>query len=248
MSVHSINIVIPMAGQGSRFSKAGYLKPKPFIDVLGKPMIAHVLENLSVPDARYILIARQEHLEANPQEVAYIQENFNVEFIPLSSLTMGAACTVLAAHRLIRSKTPLLIANSDQLVDCDINEYISDAQVQALDGSILTFEDSDPKWSYVRLNELGLVTEVKEKAVISNKATVGIYYFARGENFTDYALDMIVANDTVNREFYVCPVYNYLIRSHARVGIWDIDKSAMHGIGTPEDLDAYLAWRKKHDN
>lgn len=240
-----INIVIPMAGEGSRFVKAGYAKPKPFINVNGKPMISHVLENLAVPNAKYILIARGEHLNNNPEEVQYITKNFNVEFISISKLTLGAACTVLSAHRHINNNTPLLIANSDQLVDMDINKFIADAKKRHLDGSILTFQDNNPKWSYAKLNKENLVTEVKEKSVISTNATVGIYYFTKGVDFVNNSIDMIVANDTVNNEFYVCPVYNYLIRNNAKIGIFNITQEQMHGLGTPEDLEKYLSGLKK---
>ncbi|WP_424244648.1 dTDP-glucose pyrophosphorylase [Elusimicrobium posterum] len=243
--MEKINIVIPMAGEGSRFVKAGYSKPKPFINVNGRPMIAHVLENLNVANAKYILIAREEHLNNNPEDAKYISDNFNVEFISISKLTLGAACTVLSAHRFINNNTPLLIANSDQIVDIDINKFTEDAKKRHLDGSILTFQDNNPKWSYAKLNQENLVTEVKEKSVISTNATVGIYYFSKGNDFVNHAIDMIVANDTVNNEFYVCPVYNYLIRNHLKIGIFNIKQNQMHGTGTPEDLDKYLAGIKK---
>ena len=68
----NFNIVIPMAGAGSRFAIAGYTKPKPFIDVLGKPMIVRVLENLTCKDARYILIARDEDLDQEKEQVKKI--------------------------------------------------------------------------------------------------------------------------------------------------------------------------------
>lgn len=241
-----INIVIPMAGQGSRFAKAGYDKPKPFIDVLGKPMIAHVLENLSIPDAQFILLARAEHYAQEPETIAWIKNNYPAEFVLIDKLTEGAACTVLHAHRLINNDTPLLIANSDQLVDMSIADYLQDSQSRKLDGSVLCFEADHPKWSYAKLDDHGFITEIREKQVISPHATVGIYYFERGRDFVENALDMLVRNDRVNNEFYVAPVYNYAIKQGQKFGIYSINKSQMHGIGTPEDLDIYLSWRKRH--
>lgn len=243
-----INIVIPMAGQGSRFAKAGYAKPKPFIDVLGKPMIAHVLENLSMPQAQFILLARKEHYDKEPETIAWIQKNYPAQFVLIDKLTEGAACTVLHAHRLINNTTPLLMANSDQLVDMKIADYLQDSEQRGLDGSVLCFEANETKWSYAKLDDKGLITEIREKQVISPHATVGIYYFHRGQDFVENALDMFVRNDRVNNEFYVAPVYNYAIKQGKKFGIYSIDKSQMHGIGTPEDLDAYLAWRKTHGN
>ncbi|ECO3093969.1 glycosyltransferase family 2 protein [Campylobacter jejuni] len=236
-----MNIVIPMAGLGSRFAKAGFDKPKPFIDVLDKPMIVRVLENLKYKDVRYILIARKEHLTEEKKLVDEIKNNFNVEFIPIDKLTEGTACTVLYARKYINNDTPLMIANSDQIVDINIADFINDSFKRGLDGSILTFIDKEknPKWSFAKLNN-DLVVEVKEKEAISEFATVGIYFFNKGKIFVESAIDMIIENDRVNNEFYTCPVYNYAIKSGAKIGIYNIDFSKMHGIGTPEDLEKYI--------
>ena len=237
-----INIVIPMAGAGSRFAQAGYEKPKPFIDVAGKPMIVRVLENLAFPDARYILIAREEHLKQEKELVTWIERNYNVTFVTVDSLTEGTACTVLYARSLIRSQTAVVIANSDQIIDIKFEDFINHAKDRKLDGSILTFidEERNPKWSFAKLDDIGLVTEVQEKKPISSHATVGIYLFSNGEDFIDSIVEMIIRNDRVNGEFYTCPVYNYLIRQGRRIGIYNIETSQMHGIGTPEDLNCYL--------
>ena len=237
-----INIVIPMAGQGSRFAKAGYEKPKPFIDVDGKPIIVRVLENLAYPDARYILIARREHIEKEAELVAQIEKEFNAIFIPIDKLTEGTACTVLYARKYINNDEQLLIANSDQIVDMNIADFIDDCKDRNLDGSILTFIDyyKDPKWSFAKLDENDLVTEVKEKVVISEFATVGIYLYSKGKDFVDASVDMIIENDRVNNEFYTCPAYNYAIKDGSKIGIYNIEFEQMHGIGTPEDLNNFL--------
>ena len=238
-----INIVIPMAGAGSRFVKAGYEKPKPFIDVDGKPMIVRVLENLAYPDARYILIARKEHMEKETELVKQIEKEFNAIFIPIDKLTDGTACTVLYARKYINNDEPLLIANSDQIVDMNIADFIDDCSDKKLNGSILTFIDEfkDPKWSFAKVDKNNLVTEVKEKVVISEFATVGIYLYSKGENFVNATIDMIIENERVNGEFYTCPTYNYAINEDAKIGIYNIDFKQMHGIGTPDDLDIYLS-------
>lgn len=237
-----INIVIPMAGMGSRFASAGYAKPKPFIDVDGKPMIQRVLENLVYPGARYILIARKEHLEAEAELVRQIEREFNAVFLAIDQLTEGTACTVLHARKFINNDEPLLIANSDQLVDMRIGDFIDDCSQRQLDGSILTFVDElrDPKWSFARIDDQGVVVEVQEKKAISEYATVGIYLYRRGRDFVDAAVDMFIARDRVNQEYYTCPTYNYAIRSGLRIGLYNIDVQQMHGLGTPEDLNAYL--------
>ena len=237
-----INIVIPMAGAGSRFSQAGYEKPKPFIDVAGKPMIVKVLENLAYPDAKYILIARKEHLQKEQTLVAWIKKNYNVTFVTVDALTEGTACTILYARNLIRSQFPVVIANSDQIIDIKFEDFINDAIRRKLDGSILTFvdEERNPKWSFAKLNAENLVTEVQEKKPISSFATVGIYLFSNGEDFVESLVQMVIENDRVNGEFYTCPSYNYLIRQGKKIGIYNIESQNMHGIGTPEDLNEYL--------
>lgn len=237
-----INIVIPMAGLGSRFADAGYKDPKPFIDVMGKPMIQHVIENLDMEGARFTLIARKEHTRDYGHVIDALKEKFDVQLVTIDKLTEGTACTVLYTKRLIDNDTPLLIANSDQVVDFNCSAFIKDAQDRNLDGSILTFidEELNPKWSFARIDENGLVTEVQEKKAISKYATVGIYYFAKGSDFVNGTIDMIIRNERVNNEFYTCPVYNYLIADGKKVGIYNIETSAMHGIGTPDDLKTYI--------
>lgn len=238
-----INIVIPMAGMGSRFAKEGYTKPKPFIDVAGKPMICRVIDNLYYPNANYYLIARQEHLDAEPALVKEIEANYNATFIAIDKLTEGTACTVLFARAVINNSLPLLIANSDQIVDADITAFIDTCLQHNMDGSILTFidEEMNPKWSFAKLDENNQVIEVKEKKAISKYATVGIYLFSQGRYFVDAAIDMIIQNDRVNNEFYTCPVYNYCIKDNKKISIYNIPTTAMHGIGTPEDLLAYVS-------
>lgn len=178
-----LNIIIPMAGAGSRFAKAGYKKPKPFIDVLNKPMICHVLDNLNMPNSKFILLTRAQHYYDEQETVNWIKQNYNVEFVLIDKLTEGAACTVLHAHRLINNDTPLLIANSDQIVDMDIKDYIHNSDSRNLDGSVLCFEDNDTKWSYAKLDENGYIQMIREKEVISEHATVGIYYFKKRLRF-----------------------------------------------------------------
>jgi dTDP-glucose pyrophosphorylase len=237
-----INIVIPIAGLGSRFADSGYSKPKPFIDVNGKPMVVRVLENLIIPNAKYILIGRKEHLVKEDKIVQKIKEEFNVEFIGIDNLTEGTVCTILFARKYINNNQPLLIANSDQIVDIDINDFVKDNYQRNLSGSILVFRDQtkNPKWSFAKLDLNGNVIEVKEKEPISEIATVGIYFFSKGSDFFDSAVEMIINNDRVNNEFYTCPVYNYLIQENKKIGVFEIPIEAMNGIGTPEDLKKYI--------
>ena len=233
-----------MAGAGSRFRQAGYAKPKPFIDVDGEPMIVRVLENLRHAGAHYILIARKSHIDAESSIVQRIEHDFNATFLSLDNQTEGTACTVLHARQYINTSQPLIIANSDQITDISIGDFVTDCERRSLDGSILTFSDParDPKWSFARLDEHQFVVEVQEKRAISEFATVGVYFYRQGRHFVDAAIDMLIAQDRVNNEYYTCPTYNYAIKSGLRIGIYNIAAEQMHGVGTPNDLNAYLAY------
>lgn len=241
----TVAIVIPMAGLGSRFSKAGYDRPKPFIDVGGEPMIQRVMANLETDNVRYVLLARREHLDAEKELVGKLRRRGNVEFVTVDKVTEGAACTVLLARPHLNPNDPLLIANCDQIVDFDCRHFLADCRQRGLDGSILVFKDRfrDPKWSFVRLGPTGLAIEAKEKEPISDLATVGLYYFNKAQDYIDAAIDMISRNERVNDEFYVCPVYNYAVANGRRIGVYEIPAVAMHGIGTPEDLHEFLRVR-----
>ena len=232
-----MNVLIPMAGAGSRFEKAGYTFPKPLIDVRGKPMIQWVVDNLNV-EAKYIFIVQQSHFEKyNLKETL---SNFcpNNEIIQIDGITEGAACTTLLAKQYIDKDEPLIIANSDQFVEWDSDEFIYSCNAGDLDANILTFNSTHPKWSYAKLNDLGFVTEVAEKKPISDLATVGIYYWRKGSDYVKYAEQMIDKNIRVNSEFYVCPVFNEAIQDNKKVRTYNIDK--MWGLGTPEDLEHFL--------
>src|SRR5579885_189240 len=165
-----INIVIPMAGLGSRFAKAGYQDPKPLIQVKGVPMIKLVIENLR-PETphRFIFICQRAHVEAYDLASKLSQWAPGSALVQLDGVTEGAACTVLAAQSYIDNDSPLMIANSDQYIDADINLYLRQMETQRLDGLIMTMGANDPKWSFVGLNEDGLVTRVVEKEVFLTK-------------------------------------------------------------------------------
>ena len=235
----NVRVIIPMAGIGVRFKQAGYTLPKPFINVHGKPMIARVLDNLAYSQATYTLVARREHASY----IASLMQDYTLDITWAEHSTNGAVETVLLARSHIMDDEPLVIANSDQLVDASLNTMLDDMVTRSLDGLIVTFHEecADPKWSYAQVDARDIVIETKEKVPISTNATAGIYLFACGKDFIRAAEAMIAANDRTLGEFYICPVYNYLIRLGLAVGIFRLPKAAMHGLGTPEDLRNYLA-------
>lgn len=233
----NLNVLIPMAGAGSRFEKAGYTFPKPLIDVNGKPMIQVVVENLNI-EAQYIFIVQQSHLEKYNLYQTLNLISPNCKIIPVNGVTEGAACTTLLAKELINNDTPLLMANSDQFVEWRSDEFMYNMTASSIDGGILTFKSTHPKWSYAKTDLNGFVTEVAEKNPISDIATVGIYYWKHGKDYVNFAEQMIKKNVRVNNEFYVCPVFNEAILNNKKIKTYDIEK--MWGIGTPEDLDFFV--------
>ena len=232
-----MNVLIPMAGAGSRFAQAGYTFPKPLIDVEGKPMIQVVVDNLNI-DATFIYVVQKSHREQYNLDTLLNLITPNCKIVEVDGLTEGAACTTLLAKEYIDSDAPLLMANSDQFLEWDSNEFMYKMVEQKVDGGILSFTSTHPKWSFAKVDEYGYVTEVAEKNPISDIATVGVYYWANGSDYVKYAEQMIEKNIRVNNEFYVCPVYNEAIGNGKKIKTFNIEK--MWGLGTPEDLNYYL--------
>lgn len=237
-----IEIVIPMAGLGQRFSIAGFTKPKPLIDVIDKPMIQWVVENIKPKNyrAHFTFICNEEHLKNLQVENLLNSIAPGCTIISARGVTEGAACTVLLATEQLNHARPLLLANSDQWVNVSIDAFLDDAFKKQADGSIMTFTSNEKKWSYAKLNTENRVVEVAEKRAISNHATVGIYFFKHANDFVKAAEDMIRKDIRTNGEFYVCPVYNELVALQKDIKIYEIPVTSMHGLGTPEDLSAFL--------
>ena len=237
-----MNILIPMAGRGSRFTEQGYTDSKPFIDVDGKPMIQRVIENLNIEfsaDYKLILICIRED---------YDKYDFNIfdgiighnkyDVVILDEVTDGAAQTVLMAKNLINNNKPLLILNSDQMIEYNSRATFNKFNKQ--DGGIPCFYGEGTDWSYAKVGDDGFVTEVAEKKQISNDATAGYYYWKRGSDFVKYAEQQIEHNDRtgINKEFYVAPVYNWAIKDGKKIVISIVDSTIE--LGTPEYLERYL--------
>ena len=237
-----LNVLVPMAGAGSRFQQQGYTFPKPLIEVNGKPMIQVVVENLNI-DAHFIFIVQKSHYEQYNLKYLLNLIAPGCDIVQLDGITEGAACSTLIAKDYIDNDNPLVMANSDQFVEWNSNEVMYAFTADEIDGGIVTFEASHPKWSYAKLNESGFVGEVAEKKVISNNATVGIYYWKHGSDYIKYAEQMITKDIRVNNEFYICPVFNEAIEDGKKIKMKKIDR--MWGIGTPEDLNHFLSHYKE---
>lgn len=228
-------IVVPMAGAGTRFADAGYTFPKPLVDVAGRPMIQAALDSLRI-DGDFIFLAQKEHIARYSMESLLHLLRPKSTVIPVDELTEGAACTVALAESHLDVNRPVLVVNSDQVVRWDVGRFIW--STERVDGLIATHTATHPKWSFVELDQDEKVTRVVEKDPISSLATVGIYWWRSAELLLRSIDEMIASNDRTNGEFYLAPTYNYAITSGAEVRTFSVDR--MHGVGTPEDLQEYL--------
>ena len=229
-----MNVLIPMAGNGTRFREVGYTNPKPLIDVAGKPMIEWVIESLNL-DARHIFIVQKKHNREFEIEDYIKGINKCYEVIELDEITEGAACTTLMAEKYINSGEELIIANSDQFFEWDVKDFLD--FINNDDGSILVFKGNSPKHSYAKLSDGGFVEEVAEKRVISEYATVGVYYWKHGNEYVKYANSMITKDIRTNNEFYVAPVYNEALIDNKKISIYVVETWML---GTPEELEIFL--------
>lgn len=236
-SDRKLNVLIPMAGLGSRFSSAGYTFPKPLIEVRGKPMVQLIVENLNI-DAHYIYVVQKEHYDKYNLKTLLNLITLGCDIVQVDGLTEGAACTTLLAKNLIDNDNPLIISNSDQYLVYDSIDFMYSMIGDNVDGGIITFTGTHPKWSFAEVGEDGFVTRVAEKDPISTNASTGVYYYAKGSDYVSFAEEMIAQDIRVNGEFYVCPIFNQYINYGRKIKNYHIDE--FYGIGTPEDLNYFL--------
>lgn len=240
-----MKILIPMAGEGSRFLAEGYTFPKPLIDVDGKPMIQRIVENLYFKDSEYIFLVRSEHLKKYSGLIGTLNTitKQRCKIVEVQNLTEGAACTALLAKHYIDCDDDLLIANSDQIIEFKQENFETLKNFSNTSGIIFSFNACHPKWSFIKLDEFGKIIQVAEKNPISDIATCGVYWFKKGSDFVQAAEDMIQKNIRTNNEFYIAPVFNELIGLN-NTPILPFYVEKMWGIGTPEDLQYYLSCKK----
>lgn len=235
----SINIVIPMAGAGSRFTVAGYSVPKPFIEFENKMMIEHVLSAFDGMDAKFILVLQEKFLSEQKLQLNTLKNRYTVEFVTVPKLTMGAAITALAAHKKIDSQNDILFADSDNIFNKkDILNFVNYVRENNLSGGLLTINSDKPCYSYAKTDDNGFLIETREKEVISNHAITGVYYFKSLEEFKDSVIDLVVESDFSKGEFYMSNVYNHLKKFTNKIGVFDI--AHFYCVGTPEQLKEYI--------
>lgn len=238
-----MNIIIPMAGLGSRFFTEQYKLPKPLIDIRGKPMIQRAIETLDLEGGQYFFLLRQtEYTEQTIDVIKSVVPSAKIKVIDY--LTEGPACSALLFEHDIDAEDELVIANCDQIMSWNSRMFLHN--VRMYDGAVVTYHSDTEKNSFARLDKYGFVTEIREKEVISNVSLNGIHYWNNSYRFIQSAKEMILANDRAeNGEFYIGPTYNYMIKHNYRVGIYHIPNEQHHPVGVPADLERYLNY---HDS
>ena len=239
-----MNILIPMAGLGSRFLTKGFKIPKPLIDVNGKVMIIRAIQSLGINNAKYLfVIAKNEYSNSVRQEISkYVDCNF----VEIDYITEGPACSALLFKEQINNDDELIIANCDQIMEWNSDLFL--LNVRQYDGAVVTYHETTDKNSYAKINDQGQVIEIQEKNVISNISLNGIHYWKKGSYFINSAQEMIDDdNRAPNGEFYVGPSYNYMIKNGLTVGIYHVPNQMHHPVGVPDDLEKFIEYEKaKH--
>jgi dTDP-glucose pyrophosphorylase len=239
--MNDLNIVIPMAGKGSRFQKDRYLDPKPLIEIQGLPMISWAIKTLGLEGKWWFIVRNNAYKDKTVSAIQQVLKHAN--FIYVDTETAGPACSAALTEHYIDKQSPLCIANCDQIMTWNPQAFLHTAQLY--DGCIVTYYNDSNKNSFARTTNFGLVTEVKEKQVISDISLNGIHWWKHSAYFYDSVVTMIQANDTApNGEYYIGPSYNYMIKKGLTVGIHHIPNSWHNAVGVPEDLDLFLEKQK----
>lgn len=235
-----MNVVIPMAGSDESFRKHGFPYAKPVIEIRGKPLIEHAFNCLSgIPNARFVFVVRKDDaLRFHLRDVLRLLDP-DAAVVLAEGATAGSACTTLLAVDFIAKDEELLIANGDQVLDFDVNRAIESMRERELDAGTVVFDSVHPRWSYVKINDEGLVIEAAEKRPVSRNATAGFYYFKQGQLFVSAAFNMIRKGANLNGTYFVCPAFNELVLAGKRIGVVPIERDQYISLATPQAIEEY---------
>ncbi|MRX09504.1 NTP transferase domain-containing protein [Pseudoduganella sp. FT25W] len=237
-----LNILLPMSVPSSFFETPEYPFPKPLVEIFGKPMIQHVLENLASikEEKRFIFVLSEEdctrfHLDSTLRLLA----GPSSIFIRLRQPTRGAACSALLAIEHIGNDEPLLIVNGDQIFDVDLNDYLAELNAMQADAGCITFNSVHPRWSYVLIENESDVVETAEKRPISRHAIAGFYYFKHGSDFVRAAQHSIRKEASIDGVFYIAPVLNEMVLLNRRVKALAVANESYHTFYSPKKIEEY---------
>lgn len=237
-----INFIFPAAGKGQRFKDAGVDTPKPLIQVNEIPLLIWAISNFEIreSDVVWIICLRSHGIKE------FFAKNYpifynKIKFIEISEVTSGPATTVSLAINEVSNSEKIIIANTDQYVFADLIGFSDSVRSGEFDGDILTMSAEGNQWSYLTKNSHNFVDKVVEKEQISEEATVGIYGFSKSEYFKNSYEKMVSLNERVNNEYYVAPLYNYMVQENKKIvshNIGQVGKQVM-GTGVPKDLELF---------
>lgn len=237
-----MNLIIPIAYQSKFFSIEDYGYPKPLIEISGKPLIQHVIENVThgVEFEKIIFIVREDdcrryHIDSTLELLSPSKPII----IRLTSDTKGALCSVLWAIEEINNDSPLVISNADQIFDDGISDLITGFMKAGYDAACATFNSVHPRWSYIRLDETGDVNEAIEKVPISRHAIAGLYMYRKGSDFVKYGINSIKNGASFEGQFYVAPVFNEFILGGKKVCHLPVRGDRYHTFYSPQKVEEY---------
>lgn len=246
-----MNVLLLMSGGDADFRAAGYAYPKNLVELEGAPLVKHVMDGLSEirkRGVRFIYIIGKDEASTHHTDRVIRLLDPEAGVIMVNGETSGAACTAMLAIAEIARDEPLLIVNGDIVLEADLDAIVDDFSARGLDGGAVVFRDVHPRWSFMRAGSDGIVVEVAEKRPISDLATAGVYYYARGIDFVCAVSSMMLKDAHVCGRFYICPAFNEMILHGYRIGYFEVPKSAYHSLKMPHDIHAYkdiLALRRR---
>lgn len=242
--MRTLHIIMPMAGEGSRFKKEGWSTPKPLIDLKGKPLFMRAIESVKIDNApiKYSLIVRQEHIDNYDIENSIIGILPQAKVFSVKETTRGAVETCLIAESHIDDDDAIVV------IDCDLEfsstkykdliEKSLNMEAEYGGGALVSFSSNEPRYSYAEIDADGMVIRTAEKEVISNHALCGAYFFASGKQFKRVAHELLNEPVMEKPEYYVSLLYNYLLREGSPVYLAKMEMYRSYG--TPEELQKWI--------
>lgn len=235
-----INILIPLAGTNQFFNESEYPYPKPLIEINNKTMIELVINNFESikEEKQFIFIVNSEDCKKyHLDNVLNLLTDNNCKIVKIDNETKGAACSAMMAIEYINNDKPLIISNADQLFDDNLENLIF--SFKDFDGGVVSFDSVHPRWSYARVDEENYIVETAEKRPLSKHAIAGFFYFRKGKDFIESAMNMIKKDANVNGLYYISPTLNEMVLNNKRLIVKSIDNNKYHTFYTPQKIQEY---------
>lgn len=233
-----VNLLIPSVGLSDFFKDSYY--PKTLVEINGKPMIQRIVEEYEdLPNVHYLFLLREEEcIKFHTDNIVKLLTNDHCDILKIKEDTKGALCTSLLAIEHIDNDDRLIIVNNDEIRDVDYDEVIRFFDGEGADAGVISFDNYHPRWTYIRTDHDNVV-EVAEKKPISRNAVTGFYYFRRGCDFVEAAMNRIRKGNTVNGVYYVSGALNELILKGRLIKHFHIEADRYHSFYSMERIKAY---------